>query len=695
MKKKILYTALFALMLAACSEQELTEQPSTPIGGTEVQLPTDVTSGELLIKFDPAMSEILDRTLKVATRSGGAMTRSGIPSTDEVLDILGTYHFERIFPVDAKNEERTRAAGLHLWYRVKFDENTDLREAANRLGKLGEISKVQGNGHIQRAYKKQNYRSYISESALQQKVASRVVMAGNSFSDPGLATQWHYANSGSNLFDYQNELGNGSEIGCDVGCMEAWKKCTGDPSIIVAVLDEGVMNTHPDLAGNIWVNEGEELYADTDADGNGYKDDKYGYNFVSNTGIISWTEASDTGHGTHVAGTIAAMNGNGIGVCGIAGGDGSENSGVKLMSCQVFSGDAGVTLDAEARAIKYAADNGAVILQCSWGYNSSLASIIEGYTPGPGSEEEWESLYPLEKEALDYFINNAGSPNGVIDGGLVIFASGNEYAGMPAFPGAYSKCVSVSAVAADFTPASYTDYGKEVTISAPGGDTEYYNPVGKDDPESWIDGIYSGSILSTWIQNGTAAYGFMDGTSMACPHVSGVAALGLSYAVKQRRHFKASEFIELLKASTKSLDSWYGNGKVKTYYRNHLSAGASPTRVELSKYIGKMGAGLVDAGMLLNNIEGSGSDMVVPNIYVAESATSTLDLAYYFVNGETLTYTCTSSDPAIATVTVSGTLMKVSGVKTGAARIVVKVSNGSEQTITVTVRKKANDNGWM
>ncbi len=695
MKKKFLYTALFALMLAACSEQELTEQPSTPIGGTEVQLPTDVTSGELLIKFDPAMSEILDRTLKVATRSGGAMTRSGIPSTDEVLDILGTYHFERIFPVDAKNEERTRAAGLHLWYRVKFDENTDLREAANRLGKLGEISKVQGNGHIQRAYKKQNYRSYISESALQQKVASRVVMAGNSFSDPGLATQWHYANSGSNLFDYQNELGNGSEIGCDVGCMEAWKKCTGDPSIIVAVLDEGVMNTHPDLAGNIWVNEGEELYADTDADGNGYKDDKYGYNFVSNTGIISWTEASDTGHGTHVAGTIAAMNGNGIGVCGIAGGDGSENSGVKLMSCQVFSGDAGVTLDAEARAIKYAADNGAVILQCSWGYNSSLASIIEGYTPGPGSEEEWESLYPLEKEALDYFINNAGSPNGVIDGGLVIFASGNEYAGMPAFPGAYSKCVSVSAVAADFTPASYTDYGKEVTISAPGGDTEYYNPVGKDDPESWIDGIYSGSILSTWIQNGTAAYGFMDGTSMACPHVSVVAALGLSYAVKQRRHFKASEFIELLKASTKSLDSWYGNGKVKTYYRNHLSAGASPTRVELSKYIGKMGAGLVDAGMLLNNIEGSGSDMVVPNIYVAESATSTLDLAYYFVNGETLTYTCTSSDPAIATVTVSGTLMKVSGVKTGAARIVVKVSNGSEQTITVTVRKKANDNGWM
>ena len=695
MKKNFLYTALFALMLASCSEQEVIEQPSTPTGGTEVQLPADVTSGELLIKFDPAMTEILDQALTVATRSGGAMTRSGIPSTDEVLDILGAYHFERIFPVDTKNEERTRTSGLHLWYRVKFDENTDLKEAAGRLAKLGEIAKVQANSHIQRAYRTDGYRSYVSESALRQKAATRTVTTGNTFSDPGLAYQWHYNNSGNNPFDNQNALKNGSRPGCDVGCMEAWKKCTGDPSIIVAVLDEGVMYTHPDLKGNMWINEKEELYADKDADGNGYKDDKYGYNFVSNSGIISWMDAVDTGHGTHVAGTIAAVNNNGEGVCGIAGGDGSKNSGVKIMSCQVFAGEAGVTLDAEARAIKYAADNGAVILQCSWGYNSSLANLIEGYTPGPGSEEEWEKLYPLEKDALDYFINNAGSPNGVIDGGLAIFASGNEYAGMAAFPAAYSKCISVSAVAADFTPASYSNYGKEVTISAPGGDTEYYNPVGQDDPEGWEEGIHSGSILSTWIQNGNATYGFMDGTSMACPHVSGVVALGLSYAVKQRRHFKASEFVELLKSSTKPLDSWYNTGEVKAYYRNHISSGASATRVELSKYVGKMGAGLLDAGMLLNNIEGNGSDMVVPNMYVAEGAASTLNLACYFVNGENLTYTCTSGDTTVASVSVNGTFMTVSGVKTGATRITVKVSNGSEQSITVTVRKKANDNGWM
>lgn len=695
MKKKILYTALLILMLASCSEQELIEQESTPVGGTEVQFPTDVTSGELLIKFDPAMTEILDQALMTVTRSGGSMTRSGIPSTDEVLAILGAYQFERIFPVDAKNEHRTRAAGLHLWYRVKFDKNTDLKEAYSRLSKLGEISKIQGNSHIKRAYKADGYRSYINESALRQKAAMRTVSATNLFSDPGLSYQWHYYNTGENQFDNQNDLMNGSEEGCDVGCMEAWQKCKGDPSIIVAVLDEGVMNTHPDLVGNIWINEGEELYADDDADGNGYKDDKYGYNFVSNTGVISWVETNDTGHGTHVAGTIAAMNNNGIGVCGIAGGDGTKDSGVKIMSCQVFSGYYGVSLDAEARAIKYAADNGAVILQCSWGYNSSLANMIEGYAPGPGTEKEWESIYPLEKEALDYFINNAGSPNGVIDGGLAIFASGNEHAGMPAFPAAYSKCIAVSAVAADFTPSSYTNYGVEATVSAPGGDIEYYNSVGEEDPLSWEEGMYSGSILSTWIQNGTATYGYMDGTSMACPHVSGVAALGLSYAVKQRRHFKAAEFVELLKNSVKPLDSWYTGGKVKTYYRNHSSVGASPEKIELSKYVGKMGTGLVNAGSLLQSIEGSGSDMIVPNIYVAEKAVSTIDLANYFVNGETLAYTCVSSNTDIATVSVNNTLMTVTGKRNGIACITVNVSNGSEQSITVTVRKKANDNGWM
>jgi hypothetical protein len=697
MKKRFLYVTLFSLVFAACTEQEIIEQPSTPDnGGTEVQLPTDINSGELLIKFKPEMSDILDKTMTRAA-SNGVMTRSGIPSTDEVLEILGGYHFERVFPIDPRNEKRTRTAGLHLWYLVKFDENTDLQEAANKLSKLGEISKVQGNSRIKRSYNTKGYRTYVNENLLRQKSITRAGISTD-MNDLGLAYQWHYINDGSNEFDNLNPNKAGSIAGCDVGCEAAWKKCTGDPSIIVAVLDEGVMNTHPDLKGNIWINEGEELHVGKDADGNGYEDDKYGYNFVNKTGVISWTDVNDTGHGTHVAGTIAAMNNNNEGVCGIAGGNGNPNTGVKIMSCQVFSGQYGVTLDGEAKAIKYAADNGAVILQCSWGYNSAEANEIEGFVPGPATEKEWESLYPLEKEALDYFINNAGSPNGVIEGGIAIFASGNEYAGVPAYPGAYSKCVAVSAVAADFTPSSYTNYGIEVDLCAPGGDAEYYNEIGKEDPEYWSkeSPLASGSILSTMIRNGNPAYGYMDGTSMACPHVSGVAALGLSYAVQQRRHFKASEFVTLMKESVKPVDDYYV-GKTKTYYRNHTIAAASPMQVNLSKYIGKMGTGLIDAGKLLDNIDGKtgGSDMKVPNVYVAEGAKSTINLAYYFVNGESLTYTCTSSDDAVATVAVNGTLMDVTGIKTGAAHITVKVSNGTEQTITVTVRKNANDNGWM
>ena len=131
MKKRYIYIATLALFLGACSDNEL-EQTYTSEQNTEIYIPADAQPGELIIKFKPEMEDILDQAMTRASRSGAAMTRSGIPSTDEVLDILGGYHFERVFPVDSKNEARTRAAGLHLWYLVKFDENVDLHEAARQ-----------------------------------------------------------------------------------------------------------------------------------------------------------------------------------------------------------------------------------------------------------------------------------------------------------------------------------------------------------------------------------------------------------------------------------------------------------------------------------------------------------------------------------------------------------------------------------
>ena len=695
MKKKFFYIAMVALVLTGCSDSLSTIDSSE--GKADITIPSDAEAGELLIKFAPEMSSILDQAQMSKTRSGKA-TRSGIPSTDEVLDILGSYSFERVFPVDANTEARTREAGLHLWYTVKFDKSTDLKAAAERLKQLGEVTKVQTNGRIKRAYNTDSKRIYLSDKALQQK-ATRAAASGEP-NDPGFAYQWHYRNLGAGNYGFENLNDNhaGAEAGCDVNAVEAWKTCVGDPSIIVAVLDEGVMYTHPDLAPNMWCNPGETSQgAKADGDGNGYEGDLHGYNFVEESGNITWSDANDSGHGTHVAGTIAAANNNGIGVSGVAGGDGTPNSGVKIMSCQIFSGQNSVTLAGEARAIKYAADNGAVILQCSWGYNSSESSELSGYTPGPATEKEWAETYPLEKEALDYFINNAGSPNGVIDGGIAVFAAGNEYAGNPAFPGAYSKCVSVASLAADYTPACYTDFGSLVTLSAPGGDLEYYGKIGETEDEYWAEtGEQKGAVLSTLVKNGQPAYGYMEGTSMACPHVSGVAALGLAYAVKQNRHYRAADFISLMKKSVKDLDSHYQNGATKTYYMNHTTVGASPETIELSKYIGKMGAGLIDAAQLLNGIQNKelSSEMKLPNMYVGIEKTTSLNLAAYFA-GQTEGYSCSVANTSVASATVDGKMLTVKGLAAGSTTLTVTAADGTSQTVVVTVRKSAGNNGWM
>ena len=674
MKKiNILLFLLLLLSVASCNDTDFSGI-GDPVKDTQFVLPEEAVAGELLVKFVPEMEEILDRV----SLNAQAATRSGIPSTDEVLAILGAYSFERIFPVDSYNEERTREAGLHLWYKVRFDENADLAKAMSDIAKLGEVSKVQCNRRIYNSNRKVKAQQEVADSIFKVDGVNDFP-----FNDPYLPLQWGYINRGGYIFEQDWAT---AKAGCDVGCEEAWKKCTGDSSIIVAVLDEGILINHPDLAPNIWENKGEEYASDEDADKNGYKGDKYGYNFCSNRGYISATNSNDAGHGTHVAGTIAAVNNNGIGVCGIAGGDAAKGeAGVKIMVCQVFEDGVSTTMDLEAKAIKYAADNGALVIQCSWGAMSSEANMMLGYMPGPGDDEEWQQTYPLEKEALDYFINNAGSPNGVLDGGIAVFASGNEYAPKPSYPALYDKCVCVGAIAADYTPAIYSNYGVGTDLSAPGGDADYYGAATSE----YNNG---GMIYSTYMTEGKPSYGYAEGTSMACPHVTGVVALGLSYAAKLRLHFTAEEFIAMLMNSASNIDGYFKGEKKYNYF--HSSNGSPTSKISLSTYVGKMGK-LVNAAALLEEIENSGTKMKLPNVYLSPEAVTTIALERYFVDGEKMSYSCSSSDESVATAEVVGTTLTVTAKKSGVATVKVTLGNGTVEEIVVTVRNNANGNGWI
>lgn len=684
--KKYLYIFCAALVLSAvsCSIEDV---PAPDGNGTSSpSIPQDAVAGELLVKFSPQVSGILDNLLP-ATKSGGPATRSGVVSVDEVLDLVGTYQVERVFPKDSRSEEATRKAGLHLWYVVRFSDEFTLDEVAKRLSALGEVQQVELN----RTMKRHNSRKAIPFSA------GTVMTKAGVFDDPYLAYQWDLVNNGTmfSVNDAGERVGK-SIAGADVQVQEAWKKCTGDPSIIVAVLDEGVDFTHPDLLPSMWTNPGEPVYGGTeDMDGNGYAGDRHGYNFVRNTGLITTNDINDTGHGSHVAGVIAAQNNNGVGIGSIAGGTPAA-PGVKIMSCQIFSGNIETSALAQVRAIKYAADNGAVILQCSWGYISGAANGYVYGGQGYDSDEMWMENSPIEKVTFDYFIHNAGSPNGVLDGGIAIFAAGNENAPMACYPGKYKDYVSVASTAADWTPSTFTNYGPGTTICAPGGDQNYYWDF-TDSAAGYKRGE-RGCILSTVpVHVAESGYGYMEGTSMACPHVSGVVALGLSYAAQLRKHFTADEFKELLYASvTPAADFEKTWPSVKVYSDFATEIESVPSSMSLAlNYKGQMGAGQVNATKLLAAIEGAGTPMKFPNLYVAAGAEVVAVPAIYFAEG-TKDFTVSVEDTGIAEASYDKSTGKltVKGVKAGMTRASV-TGGGKVHEFVITVRTSAGDHGWL
>ena len=663
------------MSLSSCVEGEIPEP--TP---SEPQIVAPYVEGEVIVKFTPQVADMIASV--EATR--GAATRSGAVALDEVLEAIKGYQLERVFPLDERTEARTREQGLHQWYVVRFGAGSTAEQVAQRMQTLGEVQAVDFNRSIKRAYRTKAT-PLSAERLAAAESATRA--ATGAMNDPLLAAQWHLVNRGDQFCE--GELAK-SVRDADVQCEGAWERSTGDEQVIVAVLDEGVFVDHPDLKDNIWINENEVWRSHEDNDGNGYVGDRYGYNFVKGTGVITWNDAYDSGHGSHVAGVISAVNNNGVGISSVAGGDGSGN-GVKIMVCQIFSGYTGSSSLAVVRAIKYAADNGAVVLQCSWGYVSGAANMYDWGEPGFASQEEWEAGAPLEKSALDYFTHNAGSANGPIEGGVAVFAGGNESAPMAGYPGASKDYISVAATAADFTAATYTNYGPGTTVSAPGGDQDYYfDYVDEDHNYGEV-----GCVLSTLPYHVSASgYGYMEGTSMACPHVSGVVALGISYAAQLRRHLTEKELRELLISTTTPIDEFQTGAK--TYSRYVADIGPiQPMQINLNAYRGHMGAGQVNADALLKAIEGAGRELSFPNLYIDQNGTVAVVPSRYFVGGEALTYNVTIDNVAVATVATSGSKLIFKGVGEGSTTARIVASNGKSFSFTITVRRGANSNGWL
>jgi parallel beta-helix repeat protein len=270
---------------------------------------------------------------------------------------------------------------------------------------------------------------------------------------------------------FNNQWGLNQPNDFDIDATEAWDIETGDSDVTVAIIDSGVDYNHPDLKDNIWVNENEIPNNRLDDDGNGFIDDVRGWDFVNNDS----NPLDDNGHGTHCAGIVGAKGNNGIGVSGVC-------WDVSIMPVKCFD-KSGTSRDA-ANGIIYASDNGADVISMSWGsygFSNLLNDVVQ---------------YAYSK------------------GVVLVAAAGNSNTNIVHYPSGYEHVISVAASNMTDRKTAFSNYGFSVDVSAPG--------------EKILSTMPTYKVTLNEERNYRQNYEYLGGTSMACPHVAGVAALLLS-----------------------------------------------------------------------------------------------------------------------------------------------------------------------
>ncbi len=283
---------------------------------------------------------------------------------------------------------------------------------------------------------------------------------------------WYLDNNG------QQVNGKSGTSGADISAPAAWNMETGSSRIVIAVIDSGVAFDHPDLTNNIWRNAEEIPDNEKDDDHNGYVDDVHGWDFVNNDNNPSdySKDLYGNGHGTHVAGIIAAEGDNGLGATGVM-------WQAKIMPIQIFdlfeASPFNATTFVVLEALMYSVDNGAKIINCSFGGPSFSQALYEAY--------------------------QLAGQNGV----LVVAAAGNDSQdndGFPTYPAGYDldNIISVAATDENDALASYSNYGKNsVDVAAPGGSGSVSNIFSTTPPPREL--IFSDdfeSADSQWVTGG-------------------------------------------------------------------------------------------------------------------------------------------------------------------------------------------------